>query len=311
MPDVGPWNRILVRHARQAFVDDATIAEQWQALNFTAAPDYGKAVAQYEKFVELLSTGAPVHQCDPASVQLNLDAIYVRDASVMCARGAILCRMGKPLRDQEPAALAETYRGLGIPIAGAIEPPGTLEGGDVTWLGPRLAAVGRSYRTNDEGIRQLRLLLGDSVDELIVVPLPHYRGAGDVFHLMSIISPVDHDLAVVYSPLMPVSFRERLCDLGYTLVEVPDQEFDSIGANVLAIAPGRCVMVEGNPKTRAGLERAGAEVLVYDGSEISLKGGGGPTCLTRPIQMGNWGTVPSSACSSRPRTVSGLRNSPS
>ena len=290
MPDVGPWNRILVRHARQAFVDDATIAEQWQALNFTAAPDYGKAVAQYEKFVELLSTGAPVHQCDPASVQLNLDAIYVRDASVMCARGAILCRMGKPLRDQEPAALAETYRGLGIPIAGAIEPPGTLEGGDVTWLGPRLAAVGRSYRTNDEGIRQLRLLLGDSVDELIVVPLPHYRGAGDVFHLMSIISPVDHDLAVVYSPLMPVSFRERLCDLDYTLVEVPDQEFDSIGANVLAIAPGKCVMVEGNPKTRAGLERAGAEVLVYDGSEISLKGGGGPTCLTRPIQMGNLGT---------------------
>jgi len=296
--DVGPWNRILVRHAREAFVDDATIAEQWQALNFTAAPDYGRAVAQYERFVELLSTGAPVHQCGSAQEHrsttaphhLNLDAIYVRDASVMFARGAILCRMGKPLRDREPAALADTYRALGIPIVGAIEPPGTLEGGDVTWLSPRLAAVGRSYRTNDEGIRQLRLLLGDSVDELIVVPLPHYRGAGDVFHLMSIISPVDHDLAVVYSPLMPVSFRERLCDLGYTLVEVPDEEFDSIGANVLAIAPRKCVMAEGNPKTRAALERAGAEVLVYDGSEISLKGGGGPTCLTRPIQLGKWGS---------------------
>lgn len=298
MSDVGPWNRILVRHAREAFVDDATIAEQWQALNFTAAPDFGRAVEQYERFVELLGTGAPVHECasaheyhsTTAPQHLNLDSIYVRDASVMCARGAILCRMGKPLRDREPAALADTYRALGIPIVGAIEPPGTLEGGDVTWLSPRLAAVGRSYRTNDEGIRQLRLLLGDSVDELIVVPLPHYRGAGDVFHLMSIISPVDHDLAVVYSPLMPVSFRERLCDLGYTLVEVPDEEFDSIGANVLAIAPRKCVMAEGNPKTRAALERAGAEVLVYDGSEISLKGGGGPTCLTRPIQLGNWGS---------------------
>lgn len=290
MSDAGPWNRILVRHAREAFVDDATIAAQWQSLNFTAAPDYGKAVDQYERFVELLRTGAPVHQCTSTSAHLNLDSIYVRDASVMCALGAILCRMGKPLRDREPAALAEDYRALGIPIAGVIEPPGTLEGGDVTWLGPRLAAVGRSYRTNDEGIRQLRLLLGNSVDELIVVPLPHYRGPGDVFHLMSVISPVDVDLAVVYSPLMPVSFRERLRDLGYTLVEVPDEEFDSIGANVLAISPRKCLVVEGNPTTRAALERAGAEVLVYDGSEISLKGGGGPTCLTRPISMGNWGS---------------------
>ncbi len=291
MSDVGPWNRILVRHVRQAFVDDAMIAGQWQSLNFTAAPDFGKAVEQYERFVELLSTGAPVYQCASRSEHLNLDSIYVRDASVMCARGAILCRMGKPLRDLEPAALAETYRALSIPIVGVIEAPGTLEGGDVTWLGPRLAAVGRSYRTNDEGIRQLRLLLGDTVDELIVVPLPHFRGPGDVFHLMSIISPVDHDLAVVYLPLMPVPFRERLIGLGYTLVEVRDEEFNSMGANVLAIAPRKCLMVEGNPRTRAALERAGAEVLAYDGSEISLKGGGGPTCLTRPISLGHWGTV--------------------
>lgn len=288
--DIGPWKGILVRHAREAFVDDATIALQWQALNFTAAPDYRKAIEQYERFVELLSTGAPVHQRRHTPMPLNLDSIYVRDASVMSARGAILCRMGKPLRDREPAALAQDYRALGIPIAGAIEPPGTLEGGDVTWLGPRLAAVGRGYRTNDEGIRQLRALLGDTVDELIVVPLPHYRGPGDVFHLMSIISPVDYNLAVVYSPLMPVAFRERLLDLGYALVEVPDEEFDSMGANVLALSPRRCLMVEGNPKTRAALERAGADVLVYDGSEISLKGGGGPTCLTRPIPMGNFGT---------------------
>ena len=167
---------------------------------------------------------------------------------------------------------------------GAIEAPGQLEGGDVLWLDARTVAVGRGYRTNDAGIAQLRALLADDVDEVIVVPLPHWRGAGDVFHLMSIISPVDRDLAVVYSPLLPVPFREHLLERGIELVEVPDEEFDTMGANVLAIAPRRCVMVAGNPVTRARLERAGAEVLEYDGSEISLKGGGGPTCLTRPLR---------------------------
>lgn len=310
MSDVGPWNCILVRHAHDAFVDDATIATQWKALNFTEAPDFAKAREQYERFVSVLKccgadvlmcghnsttgqqhagTAAREHVSTPApqhfSTDLGLDSIYVRDASVMSARGAIMCRMGKAQRESEPAALAACYRSFGIPILGAIEAPGTLEGGDVTWLGPRLPAVGRGYRTNDEGIRQLRALLGDTIDELVVVPLPHYRGPGDVFHLMSIISPVDHNLAVVYSPLMPVPFRERLLELDYTLVEVPDEEFASMGANVLALSPRRCVMVDGNPKTRAALEAAGAEVFKYDGSEISIKGGGGPTCLTRPIHL--------------------------
>ncbi len=131
------------------------------------------------------------------------------------------------------------------------------------WLDDRTIVVGRGYRTNDEGIRQLRALLADSIDELIVVPLPHWRGPGDVFHLMSILSPVDHDLAVVYSPLMPVTFHERLAARGIELVEVPDAEFDSMGANVLALSPRRALMVEGNPRTRALLERAGAEVLEY------------------------------------------------
>jgi N-dimethylarginine dimethylaminohydrolase len=293
MTDSGPWTCILVRHPREAFGNARQIAREWRDLNFTAPPDYAKACDQFDAFVEVLTcSGAPVLQCTGTSEHqgaLSLDSIYVRDASVMSPRGAILCRMGKPQRQGEPAAIAETYAALGIPVIGQIEAPGTLEGGDVTWLGPRLAAVGRGYRTNDAGIEQLRALLGDSIDELIVVPLPHHRGPGDVFHLMSVISPVDRDLAVVYSPLMPVPFRERLLDLGYVLVEVPDAEFDSMGANVFASAPRRCVMVDGNPVTRAALERAGATVWVYDGSEISLKGGGGPTCLTRPIWMGRWG----------------------
>jgi N-dimethylarginine dimethylaminohydrolase len=286
MTDTGPWSHIIVRHPRDVFASAGKIAREWRDLHFTASPDLAAACDQFETFVSLCGAHTTVVVAPDIHDALTLDAIYVRDASIMSARGAILCRMGKPQREAEPAALAETYAGLGITVAGEIQAPGKLEGGDFTWLGPRLAAVGRGYRTNDEGIRQLRELLGDTIDELIVVQLPHYRGPGDVFHLMSIISPVDHDLAVVYSPLMPVSFRERLLDLGYDLVDVPDEEFDSMGANVLAVAPRRCVMVEGNPKTRAGLERAGAEVRVYDGTDISLKGGGGPTCLTRPVPMG-------------------------
>ncbi len=286
MTDIGPWSQILVRHPRDAFGSADKIAREWRDLHFTAPPDLARACEQFDAFASMCAAHTSVVPIQAAHEGLTLDAIYVRDASIVSARGAILCRMGKPQRAGEPAALGESYRQLGIPVLGEIQAPGKLEGGAFPWLGPRLAAVGRGYRTNDEGIRQLRDLLGDTIDELIVVHLPHYRGPGDVFHLMSIISPVDVDLAVVYSPLMPVSFRERLLDLGYSLVEVPDEEFDSMGANVLAVAPRRCVMVEGNPQTRAALERAGADVRVYDGADISLMGGGGPTCLTRPLPMG-------------------------
>lgn len=279
----GRLQRLVLKHPRLAFASPEATRAQWQALNFTAEPDFARALDQYDRFVDLLRTSGTQVDFMPAAERTGLDSIYVRDASVASDRGAILCRMGKPARAGEPEAQRAALRALGLPVLGIIEPPGTLEGGDVAWLGPRTLAVGRGYRTNDDGIRQLRVLLADGLDEMIVVPLPHWRGPGDVFHLMSIISPVDHNLAVVYSPLMPVPFRERLLDLGITFVEVPDQEFETMGANVLAIGPRRCVMVEGNPITRARLEALGAEVLVYEGSEISVKGGGGPTCLTRPL----------------------------
>jgi N-dimethylarginine dimethylaminohydrolase len=282
--EAGVLERLLLKHPRDGFNSRDTIAREWHALNFSAAPDLERAIDEYERFVAMVrGTGTAIDFLPPAR-ETGLDSIFVRDASVISDRGAILCRMGKPQRAGEPSAQEAAFHALGIPVVGAIEPPGTLEGGDVAWLGPRTLAVGRGYRTNDHGITQLRALLGDCIDEMIVVPLPHWRGPGDVFHLMSIISPVDRDLAVVYSPLMPVPFRERLLELGLALVEVPEEEFETMGANVLAIAPRRCVMVEGNPLTRARLERAGAEVLEYEGTEISLKGGGGPTCLTRPLR---------------------------
>ncbi len=282
--EVGTITRVIVKHARNAFQGRETIAAQWQTLNYTAAPDFARAIEEYEAFLELLrSTGCEI-QLLPETQGVGLDSIYVRDAAVVCDRGVILCNMGKPQRAGEPAAMEGALRASGCTILGAIQPPGRLEGGDVAWLDERTIAVGHGYRTNDAGIAQLRSFLGDSVDEFLIVPLPHWRGVNDVFHLMSIVSPVDRDLAVVYSPLMPVPFRERLIERGMKLVEVPDEEFESMGTNVLALAPRRCVMVAGNPITRARLEAAGATVLEYAGSEISLKGGGGPTCLTRPLQ---------------------------
>jgi N-dimethylarginine dimethylaminohydrolase len=281
--ETGTLARLLLKHAREAFRSQDAARAEWEALHFTAEPKVARAIDEYERFVEMLrASGTEIAFLDEAD-DTGLDSIYVRDASIVCDRGVILCRMGKRQRQGEPAAQEAAFRRLGVPVLGAIQSPGTLEGGDVAWLDERTLAVGRGYRTNDEGIAQLRRLLGDSIDELIVVPLPHWRGPGDVFHLMSILSPVERDLAVVYSPLMPVPFREALLERGISLVEVPDQEFDSMGCNVLAIAPRRCVIVRGNPITRTRLERAGCEVLEYGGTEISLKGGGGPTCLTRPI----------------------------
>ena len=284
--EVGTLRRVLVKHARTAFADPDEVARDWKTLNFTAPPDIARAAAEYDRFVEYVkSTGAEVLAL-PVDRDTTLDSIYVRDASLVTPHGIVLCRMGKPERGTEPSAQRRAVESWGLPIVGTITPPGTIEGGDVVWLDARTVVVGRGYRTNDAGITQLRDLLGSAVDEVIVVPLPHWRGPGDVFHLMSIISPVDRDLAVVYSPLMPVPFREMLAARGIQLVEVPEQEFESMGANVLALAPRVCLMVEGNPVTQSRLEAAGARVQTYAGTEISLKGGGGPTCLTRPLERG-------------------------
>jgi N-dimethylarginine dimethylaminohydrolase len=191
--------------------------------------------------------------------------------------------MGKPARCNEPEAERRAFEQAGVRILGKITSWGTLEGGDAAWIDDKTLAVGHTYRTNEEGIRQLTSLLKPLGVEVVAVPLPHYKGPSDVFHLMSILSPIDRDLAVVYSPLMPIQFRNNLIKRGFSFVEVPDDEFESMGCNVLAIAPRECLIVKGNPKTRSLLEQAGCKVFEYEGSQISVKGGGGPTCLTRPI----------------------------
>jgi N-dimethylarginine dimethylaminohydrolase len=282
LTEYGTLAAVVVKHVREAFVDEPTIAAQWKRLNYTAPPDLPRAIDQHDAFVAILrSTGAAVHEL-PRDSQTTLDAIYVRDASIVAPTGSILCAMGKAARATEPGAQEKALDGFGFAIAGRITPPGKLEGGDLIWLDEQTVAVGRGYRTNAEGIRQLRALVGGTVD-VIEVPLPHWHGQSDVMHLMSLISPVERDLAVVYSRLLPVPFREWLLERGMRLVEVPDAEFETMGTNVLALAPGRCLMVSGNPLTRRLLEQSGCEVLEYEGSEISVKGAGGPTCLTRPL----------------------------
>jgi N-dimethylarginine dimethylaminohydrolase len=280
--DVGQIKQLVVKHARDALVDEATIDRQWRRLNYCGQPDLGRAIAEYDRFVELLQgLGAEVTFL-PKDGNVTMDSLYPRDAAIPTDKGVILCSMGKEDRRTEPAAMGELMSRLGVPILGTISGTGRLEGGDLTWLDRTTLAVGRGYRTNDEGIRQLRNLIGKDV-EVVVVPLPHWRGPADVFHLMSVISPVAADLAVVYSPLLPVPFREFLIDRGFGLVEVPDEEFESMGCNVLAVAPRVCLLRTGNPITHQRLEAVGAVVHEFSGDEICGRGAGGPTCLTRPL----------------------------
>jgi N-dimethylarginine dimethylaminohydrolase len=275
---------VLVKHVRDAFVSQDLVSAQWKWLNFSAPPDFGKAVAEYEVFLEILAGAGVEIVYLSRNEGTTLDSIYARDASLVSANGVILASMGKPQRASEPAAQELELRRCGWPIAGSIVPPGRIEGGDLVWLDPVTLAVGLGARTNPVGIRELRVLLGDSFEEVIVVPLPDYPGQHDVMHLMSLISPVDKDLAVVYLRLLPERFRQFLLERGYRLIDVPDDEFETMGTNVLTLGPSDCVMLDGNPKTRTALELAGARVHVYRGTEISLKGGGGPTCLTRPLR---------------------------
>lgn len=281
--EVGRIKSLCIKNVQAAFINHHHIDEYWQQLNFTGKPDLDKAIGEYENFEAVLKDYAAEIFHLPEDDAVNMDSVYCRDAAVATNSGMIICNMGKEARMNEPFAEKKAFDAAGIPVLGSIIEPGTLEGGDVAWLDEKTLAVGHTYRTNEEGIHQLKTLLHPMDVEVITVPLPHYKGMSDVFHLMSILSPVDKDLAVVYSPLMPIAFRNLLLKKGYQLVEVPDEEFDSMGCNVLALAPRVCLMVEGNPATQKALEAAGCKVIVYKGEEISVKGGGGPTCLTRPV----------------------------
>jgi len=283
--EYGPIRSVILKHAREAFSTQERLHVQWKELNFTGEPELLRAQEEYVRFKDLVSRkGSSDVSFLPDDKTVTLDSIYCRDACLSTDHGLILCNMGKVARVGEPAAIRRALQGSAIGILGEIRAPGTVEGGDCAWLDTRTLAVGLTYRTNTEGISQLREMLTPFGVKIIEVHLPHYRGPSDVFHLMSVFSPVDKSMAVVYSPLMPVAFRSELLRRSFTLIEVPDTEFDSMGCNVLSVGMRECLIVKGNPVTRRRLENNGCKVIEYEGEEISLKGGGGPTCLTRPMQ---------------------------
>lgn len=275
---VDPIRRVLVRRPDAAFaVENPT---RW---HYVSRPDLVSAQQEHDQLVEVLhQAGAEVEYHDVAQPD-RADAIYVFDPILMTDRGAVVLRMGKSLRQGEEEALAGRLRELGVPRVGTLTGEALAEGGDLLWLDDRSLCVGIGFRTNAEGCRQLRQMLAADGIDVWSVDLPYFTGPEACLHLLSVISMVDHDLAVVYPPLLPVPLWQELRARGVTLVEVPEEEFPTMGPNVLALAPRKCLMLEGNPVTLARLEAAGCSVHTYRGREISLKAEGGPTCLTRPL----------------------------
>lgn len=280
--DFGALQRVALRHPRDAFLDRTKLAREWRTLGYHAEPDFDAAVAEYDRFVDALQQAGASVLWLPPDETLSIDSLYVRDAAIVAPDGCIAAAMGKQQRAAEPGIAGSAFTAAGLNVAGVIDGDGTLEGGDLVWLDPATVVVGRTYRTNDSGIAQLRALVGPCIT-VHAVDMPHYKGAGDVFHLMSVWSPLDDDLSLVYSPLMPVRLRELLLARGQTLIEVPEAEFPTMSCNVLATGPRRAIMVDGNPETRARMEAAGVSVIAIKGDEICRKGEGGPTCLTRPL----------------------------
>jgi N-dimethylarginine dimethylaminohydrolase len=275
--------KVAIKSVSDSFVSDDLLEKHWLKHNFLQKPDFKVSQLEYDRFETILIENGVNIDYFNYDEEVTIDSIYCRDASIVTNFGVILCSMGKNERSNEPNSQRKLYEKMDIPILAKIETPGTIEGGDVAWLDENTLAVGHTYRTNENGIEQLKEILKPLGVQVLTAQMPHYKGQQDVFHLMSVLSPIDKDLAVVFSPLMPIHFRNELLERGYELIEVPDDEFESMGCNVLAIAPRKCVMVNGNPKTVAALIDKGCEVSLYEGNEISIKGGGGPTCLTRPL----------------------------
>jgi dimethylargininase len=275
---VDPLRRVLVKRPDRPFaVDDPAV---W---HYVGRPDLEIAQQEHDALVSILrEAGAEVIYHDELQHD-RADAIYVHDPAIVTDHGAIILRMGKGLRRGEEAAIARRFEELDVPIHYELHGEARAEGGDLLWIDHDTLAVGQGFRTNEEGLKQLREALELLGVTLIPVPLPYYGGPDACLHLMSLISLVDYDAAVIYLPLLPVPFWQYLTGRGFTFIEVPDEEFESMGTNVLALAPAKCLMLEGNPIAKRRLKEAGCEVFTYKGNEISLKAEGGPTCLTRPI----------------------------
>ena len=275
---VAPLHTVLVRRP------DTSFGEAEPTLwHYAKRPNLAQAQAEHDQFVNILHQFGTEVVYHDAPLPNHADAIFVHDPVIVCDAGAIILKMGKQLRSGEEDAVAQTLQRMGIPIYYRLHGTATAEGGDCLWLDDQTLAVGQGFRTNEAGIQQLQEALAPVSVRVIPVHLPYYTGPEACLHLMSFISLVADDLAVVYPPLMPVPFWQLLQARGVRFVEVPDEEFETMGPNVLALAPYHCLLLQGNPSTKQRLAAAGCTVHTYQGNEISLIAEGGATCLTRPI----------------------------
>ena len=280
---VAPLRRVIVKRPAEAFRSPEEIGKQWRELAYVRPPDLDRSSADHARFVSLMSAAGIEVLYLPSDDRTGLDSLYAHDPVLITDRGAIIFQMGKPARQGEGPAFADALRKWNVPILGFVDGNATAEAGDMVWLDAETLLVGRSFRTNQAGVARLSELLSPLGVKVIPVGLPYWNGPQDVLHLMSFISLLDTDLAVVYRRILPVPLFELLRERGIEMVDVAEEEYGSLGCNVLAIAPRRLIMVDGNPITRSRLESAGCQVSEFDGTEICIPGAGGPTCLSRPL----------------------------
>jgi N-dimethylarginine dimethylaminohydrolase len=281
---VARLEQTLVCSPRTAGWDQPERAARWRELGFLHAPDFPQAQAQHDTLCrELESAGAEIIEVPPAS-DLSLDAVYVHDASFTTDLGLVVMRPGKANRVGEGQQHRSFCQDLGIPILGEITAPATTEAGDIIWLDSKALLIGCGYRTNAAGITQVRNLLAPRGIAVISAPLPYARGPSECLHLMSLLSPLDERTALVDMPWLAVETVELLKSRGYRLIEIDYSERDSLACNVLALGDKRLLALLENDKTNEKLRDAGFDVRTFPGTELGINGGGGPTCLTRPLQ---------------------------
>jgi len=283
---VAPLRRVVVCTPRTAGWNRPDVAGRWCELGFLHAPDFDKAQAQHDAlYRELRAAGAEVEELPPAA-ELTLDAVYTHDASLPSDFGLIVMHPGKSNRVPEGKWHRSSCETLGLSVLGEITAPGTAEAGDILWLDAKTLLVGNGYRTNAEGIGQLRGLVAPKGVEVISASLPYGHGPSACLHLMSLISLLDERTALVDLPWLAVETVEYLKARGYRFIEIDYSERDSLACNVLALGNNRLLAIAENAKTNAKLRAAGFDVRTFPGSELCINGGGGPTCLTRPLLRG-------------------------
>ena len=274
-PDmVSKLEHVLVRTPTTVgnFVADA----QWRE------PDRDALVREHIEFVDLLSSlGCTVHTAQ--AVDGLVDAVYMHDPMIMTPHGAILLQMGKRVRQPEPAQIRKDLEHIGVPILGELTGSAIADGGDKVWLDAKTLLIGHGYRTNGEGIAQIRKMLAPYGVEVHAFDLPHFQGPNAVLHLMSVLSPISHDMAVVYEPLAPIRLLEFLKSRKISWLTVNDTEVHTQGANILTVEPNVVVLAAGNPEIEGKLRKSGVTVHVFNGANVAVKGDGGPTCLTAPL----------------------------